>query len=118
MSGSAFSTTAMVPLAGFQVIAGDPVVGGLKGPSVHHMHCPDCMSWVFSTFGPERPIVNIRAVMFDDPSWFTPLAESWVSEKQPWATLPVAHSFAQFPPPETRDSLMQEYARTLEIKDR
>lgn len=110
MSGSAFSTTAMIPVDGFEVIAGTPVIGGLKGPEIHHQHCPECLSWVFTTFGPERPFVNLRAVMLDDPSWFAPFAETWTSEMLPWARTGARRSFAQFPPPEALDALMTDFA--------
>lgn len=106
MSGSAFSSTAMIPADGFEVIAGTPVVGGLKGPEIHHQHCPECLSWVFTTFGPERPFVNLRAVMLDDAAWFRPYAESYTSEMLPWAQTGAPHSFAQFPPPDARPALM------------
>ena len=113
MSGGAFSTTAMIPLEGFDVIAGTPVVGGLKGPDIHHQHCPECLSWVFTTFGSERPFVNLRAVMLDDTSWFVPFVESWTSEKLSWVDVNAAHSFPQFPPTEARAALMAEFATTL-----
>ncbi len=110
MSGGAFSTTAMFPADGFEVIQGAPVLGGLKGPELHHQHCPDCLSWVFTTFGPERPIVNVRAVMLDDPSWFVPFVESWTSEKFAWAETGAVHGFEEFPLPEQRPALMAEFA--------
>lgn len=110
MSGGAFSTTAMIPVEGFAVVAGEPVVGGLKGPEIHHQHCPDCLSWVFTTFGPEMPFLNLRAVMLDDVSWFAPFVESWTSEKLPWAEVGAVHSFEQFPPPGRRAALMAEFA--------
>ncbi len=112
MTGSAFSATLMMRADAFEVTKGPPVVGGLKGPEVHHMHCPDCMSWVFTTFG--RPIVNVRAVMMDDTSWIAPYAENWVTEKLPWAQTGARHSFPQFPPPDAREDLMRDYATYLD----
>lgn len=110
MSGSAFSTTAMIPAEGFEVTAGTPVVGGLKGPDIHHQHCPECLSWVFTTFGPDRPRVNLRAVMLDNPSWFAPFAETWTATQLPWALTGAPHSFEHFPPPEALPALMAEFA--------
>ena len=114
MSGSAFSTTAMIPADGFEVTQGTPVTGGLKGPEIHHQHCPDFLSWVFTTFGPDRPFVNLRAVMLDDATWFRPYAESYTSEKLPWAQTGAPHSFAQFPPPDARPALMAGFAAFYE----
>jgi hypothetical protein len=112
MSGGAFSTTAMIPVDGFEVIAGTPVVGGMKAAEIRHQHCPECLSWVFTTF-PDAPFVNLRAVMLDDTSWFAPFVESYTSEKLPWAEVNARHSFPQFPPPEARAALMTEFAETL-----
>lgn len=110
MSGSAFSTTAMIPADGFEIIAGRPVVGGLKGPEIHHQHCPDCLSWVFTTLGPELPFVNLRAVMLDDTTWFAPFAETCTSERLPWARTGAPRSFEKFPPPEAFSELLAEFA--------
>ena len=44
MSGSAFSTTLMMMREAFELTQGTPVVGGLKGPEIHHQHCPECLS--------------------------------------------------------------------------
>lgn len=110
MTGSAFSLTVMVPDAGFEVVAGDPVIGGLHGASNHHC-CPYCMSWIFSR--PERlkGFVNMRATMLDDTSWFVPFGESWTSEKLAWATTPAVYSFPEFPPPEETPALLEAFAR-------
>ncbi len=117
MTGGAFSTTAMIPVDGFEVIAGAPVIGGLKGPEIHHQHCPDCLSWVYTTFGDGVPILNLRATMLDDTSWFVPFVESYVCEKLPWAEVGATHSFDQFPPPERRAALAAEFAETLGSKE-
>ncbi|MEZ5794603.1 GFA family protein [Albidovulum sp.] len=113
MSGSAFSTTAMIPLDGFAVIAGTPVIGGLKGPDIHHHHCPDCHGWVFTTFDEARPFVNLRAVMLDDTAWFAPFIETYVSEKLPWAQTGAPHSYPKFPSPEEYPGLIAGFAATL-----
>ena len=117
MSGGAFSTTAMVPADGFEVIAGSPVLGGLKRPDSHHQHCPDCHAWVFTTFGPELPFVNVRAVMFDDTSWFEPFVETYLSEKLPWVEVRAVHGFDRFPPPERYSELLAEYAERHRLQE-
>ena len=48
MSASAFSLTLSVPADGFEVIEGEPVIGGLHGPQAHHYHCDRCKSWMFT----------------------------------------------------------------------
>lgn len=112
MSGSAFSTTLMVPLGGFEVTQGDPVVGGMKAPELQHMHCPDCLSWVFTRL-PGMEFLNLRAVMLDDASGFVPFLETCTSEKLPWAETAARHTFEHFPPREAYGSLLAEYAALM-----
>ena len=111
MSASAFSLSAAIPTQGFEVIQGEPVIGGLHGDDVRHYFCGHCMSWMFT-----RPVgmdwfVNIRAPLLDDAAWFSPFIETYTSEKLPWATTPAAHSFGQFPAFEAYEGLTAEYAR-------
>lgn len=97
MTGSAFATTLTVPSGGFEVIEGEPVVGGLHGPEVHHQHCDRCKSWVFTRVEPDQGFVNIRATQLDDANWFRPFLEVYTSEKLPWAETGAPHSFFKFP---------------------
>jgi len=111
MSASAFSLSAAVPSEGFEMIQGEPVIGGLHGDDVRHYFCGYCMSWMFT-----RPVgmdwfVNIRAPLLDDTAWFSPFIETYTSEKLPWATTPATHSFEQFPAFEAYEGLTAEYAR-------
>lgn len=112
MSASAYSLTAIIPEDGFEVIAGEPVIGGLHGSDAQHHHCDWCKSWVF-TRSPFAPgMVNVRPTMLDDASWFVPFAETYTSEGLPWAKTPAKHSYAQFPAMEEFGPLMAEYAAT------
>jgi len=110
MSASAYSLSVAIPEQGFEVIAGEPVIGGLHGDMARHHHCDWCKSWMF-TLPPEgMGFVNVRPTMLDDCSWYVPFVETYVSEKLPWATIPAKHSFAQFPPMEAFGGLIAEYA--------
>ena len=109
MTGSAFSTTLIMPETGFAVIAGEPEIGGLHGDDARHNHCGWCKSWVF-TRSPAAPgVVNVRAALLDDASWFTPWAETQTAEKLPWARTGAAHSFERFPAMDDYRSLMAAY---------
>ena len=111
MTGAPFSSTAMVPADGFAVIAGDPVRGGAKSPELHHFHCPDCLSWVFTRVsGMEDRFVNVRATLFDDPSWFAPFIESFTRDRLPWVTTPARHAFDEFPDMQAYTGLIADYA--------
>ena len=46
MTASAFSLTLTLPSEGFAVVQGEPVIGGLHGPTRHYF-CPRCKSWMF-----------------------------------------------------------------------
>ena len=109
MSASAFSLSAAIPDNGFAVIQGEPVIGGLHGDQAHHFFCAHCMSWIFTRMD-GAPFVNVRPTMLDAPAWYSPFAETYLSEKLPWAVTPAVHSYEKFPPMEAWEGLMREYA--------
>lgn len=97
MTGSAFSTTIVMPEDGFAVIAGDTVVGGLRGDAIDHHHCDRCKGWVFTRPRGDMGFVNVRATLLDDARWFAPWMETQTAERLPWATTGAARSFDRFP---------------------
>lgn len=109
MASSAFSLTAMVPADGFEVMKGEPVIGGLHGADLNHYFCPHCMTWMFT-----RPVgfgfVNVRPTMFDDTSWFRPYMETYASTKLPFAETGAVKSFETFPTMEDIGGLIKGYA--------
>jgi len=109
MAASAYSLSAAIPSAGFSVIQGEPVIGGLHGPT-HHYFCGHCMSWLFTRPEGLDFFVNVRPTMLDDPDGFEPFVETWTSEKLPWVSVPVAHSYAQLPAVEEYDGLAKAFA--------
>ncbi|HTN16016.1 MAG TPA: GFA family protein [Sphingomonadaceae bacterium] len=111
MSASAFSTTLTIPSAGFELMAGAPVTGGVHGREVHHNHCDRCKSWVFTTVEPDMGFVNLRATMLDDASWFEPYAEMQTAERLPWVATPAQRSFPHFPEMAEYAGLIAEFAQ-------
>lgn len=109
MSASAFSLTLILPISGFEVLQGEPVVGGLQGVDAQHMFCDHCKTWVF-TRAEQFGVVNLRPTMLDAASWFVPYIETYVSTKLAWATTPAFQSFDEFPPMESYVQLMADYA--------
>jgi hypothetical protein len=87
MSSSAYSLSAAIPSHAFEVIQGEPVIGGLHGATKHYF-CGHCMTWMFTRPDGIDFFVNLRPTLLDDPSWFVPYMETWTSEKLPWATTP------------------------------
>src|SRR6478735_12330017 len=69
MTASAFSLSVLYPSASFEVVQGEPVIGGLHG-ATRHFFCPHCMSWLFTRPEGLDEFVNVRTVMLDDASLF------------------------------------------------
>jgi hypothetical protein len=109
MSSSAFSLSAAIPSEGFEVIEGEPVIGGLHGASRHYF-CGWCMSWLFTRPEGIDWFVNIRPTMLDDASWSTPFMETWTAEKLPWAMTAAVHSYKALPPMDAYEGLIGEFA--------
>jgi len=109
LTGGAYSLTLLTPNEGFELIAGEPVIGGLHRPEIAHHFCPHCKNWLFSR--PQgRPFVNVRSTMLDDASWVRPYAESCVEDRLPGAVSGAKYSFEGFPPPEKFPELMAGFA--------
>jgi hypothetical protein len=109
MSSSAYSLSAAIPAEGFEVIAGEPVIGGLHGATRHYF-CPHCMSWMFTRPEGFDWFVNIRSTMLDDTSGLAPFMETWRAEGFAWAKTAAVHSYETFPPMEAYEGLVQEFA--------
>jgi len=109
MSSSAYSLSLAVPTPGFQLLSGEPVVGGLHGAS-KHMFCGYCMTWMFTHPEGIDFFVNLRPTMLDDASWYVPFIETYTDEKLPWVTTPAVHSFAKFPEMSAVEGILGEYA--------
>ena len=109
MTASAFSLSAMYPSGGFEVTAGEPVIGGLHGAD-RHFFCPRCMSWIFTRPKGADAFVLIRPTMLDDARTYTPFIETYTTEKLPWATTPAVHRFDRFPERDRFPALLAEFA--------
>lgn len=110
MSASAFSLTISIPSEGFEVIEGETVSGGLRGPEIHHQHCDSCKSWLFTRIEGMDFLVNLRAPVLDEHGWVTPFLDTYASEKLPWAETGARHRFDTFPDPDSYPALMAEFA--------
>ena len=95
MTGAPFTVSIAMPVDGFALTAGEPVIGGMHG-DIQHNHCPHCMSRVFTRM-PGFPMVNVRATMLDDLAGFTPYVQTCTDEMLPWAKVPAVESFPAFP---------------------
>jgi len=111
MTASAFSLSLGVPAGGFEVTRGEPVIGGLHGPT-RHFFCPHCMAWLFTRPEGMDDFVNVRASTLDEHRWVEPFAEFWTSEKLPWAGTPARHRFETLPAMEDFGALLAAYAKS------
>lgn len=109
MTGGPYSLSVAVPPEGFEVTQGEPVIGGVGEPAMHY-HCPHCMSWLF-TRPPGAPFVNVRSPMLDDAAGLEPFIETYASSAFAFAKTGAPHSYAEFPPMEAYQALMEAFAR-------
>lgn len=113
MSSSAFSLAVVVPVDGFAVTKGEPVVGGMRA-ATRHMFCPDCMTWMFTHPHGIDTMVNVRATLLDEHAWFTPFVETFTTTKLPWVKLPTVRSYEEFPALEDFAGLFEEFGKSLD----
>jgi len=108
MSASAFSLSLAIPAEGFDVIEGEPILGGLNR-DMHHF-CPRCMTWMFTRPPGLDWFVNLRPSLLDDHSWFAPFVETWTGEKLPWAATAARHSYETAPDLAAFEPLIKAFA--------
>lgn len=109
MTGSAFSLSSAYPADRFSLVAGEPVLGGLRAGTRHYF-CGDCMSWLYTRPQGLEDFVNVRSTLLDDAVDYTPFIEAWTSEKLPWAATGAVHSFETVPEEASFPTLLAEYA--------
>jgi hypothetical protein len=112
MTGSGFSLSAAIPADAFTVIQGEPVIGGLHGPTRHYF-CAYCMSWMFTRPEGFDWFVNLRIPMLDDARGLAPFMETCTDEKLEGVGTDAPHSYASFPSAQEYQRLAEEYARLV-----
>ncbi|WP_262032467.1 GFA family protein [Microvirga sp. Mcv34] len=109
MTASAFSLSVLYPSDQFEIVEGEPVIGGLHG-ATRHFFCAHCKSWLFTRPEGMNELVNLRTTMLDKAVDLAPFIETWTREKLPWATTPAIHSFEALPPMEQYPALVAEFS--------
>jgi hypothetical protein len=110
MSASAYSLSALFSADDFEVVEGEPVLGGMRG-ALQHFFCPTCMSWMFTRPPGLEGFVNVRPTLFQDLSWFAVFAETCTIEKLPFAETGAVRSYDRFPDAAAFGELVESYAR-------
>ncbi|WP_298306279.1 GFA family protein [uncultured Erythrobacter sp.] len=109
LTSSAYSVSGVFAREAFELTAGQPVIGALRG-EVEHWYCDSCKSWIYTVPPGETPVVNVRLTLLDDPPRGRPHVEMCTNEAQDWALLGSAHQYAGFPPPEDYPALARSFA--------
>jgi hypothetical protein len=90
VSGGAPTHAVLMPSDAVQLLKGTPkTFWSLSdtGNRVARLFCENCGTPLFA-HSPARPdIMAIKVGSLDDPSWFRPQANIWVSSAQPWSQL-------------------------------
>jgi hypothetical protein len=56
-----------------------------QGNRVARYFCAECGTPLFAQSAANQEMIAIKPGSLDDPSWFRPTANIWVSSVQPWA---------------------------------
>lgn len=90
-AGSAFSTLAGVPRAGFRFTAGEPKLyedrDTQSGNAVQRFFCGNCGSPIYSALQSNPDMIFLKTGTLDDTSSFQPQFHAWCDSKQGWVKL-------------------------------
>jgi hypothetical protein len=106
VTGGAFVPGLLVPAAAFRLTNGQlkyHFTPSLAGGQHKRGFCADCGSRITggeSDVRPNKTFLGITAGSLDDPSWFQPQLDFFVSDAQPWDQMDAAlPKFEHYPPP-------------------
>jgi hypothetical protein len=108
MTASAYSLSTLYPANALTVVAGEPVIGGLRAANCHWF-CPSCYSWLWSHPDGMGDLVVVRSTLLDDTAGYRPFIETWTSRQLPWATTGAVHAYPEFPAPAGLPVLLAEF---------
>ncbi len=97
-SGTGYTSVIAVPSSAVKV-TGEPKKYESKaesGSTVWRSFCPECGTPLFAGSYGSKDHMGIKVATLDDPSWFSPKVDLWVSSAQPWDMLsPETQKFEQ-----------------------
>jgi hypothetical protein len=103
-TGGAFAPGMLVPAQTFRLTRGQlryHFTPSIARGKHKRGFCPECGSRITGGEfeGGESPFVGFLAGTLDDPSWFRPQMDIFVSDAQPWDQMdPAIPKFEQYPP--------------------
>jgi hypothetical protein len=104
MTGSGFSPAVLVPAETFRVMRGQlryHFTPSAAGGQHKRGFCAECGSLLTGGENTDRltGVVGVTAGSLDDPSWFQPQMDIFMSDAQPWDQIdPAMQQFEQYPP--------------------
>jgi hypothetical protein len=104
VTGGGFVPGLLVPLSTFRLIKGElryHFTPSLAGGMHKRGFCPECGSRITGGQSDQRPseFIGLTAGSLDDPSWFRPQMDFFVSDAQPWDQMdPAIPKYKHYPP--------------------
>ena len=88
-SGSAFGLSMIVSDKDIEITKGTVTINTIdvNGTKVQKHHCAQCGTPFWFSADEYPGIVALKPGIFEDTSWFKPIAHLWVRSAQPWVTL-------------------------------
>lgn len=108
VTGGSFVSAMLVPASAFRLTKGElrhHFTPSLAGGRHKRGFCPDCGSRITGGENADKPVsfIGITAGSLDDPSWFRPQMDFFVSDAQPWDQMDAGiPKFELYPPPPRR----------------
>ena len=100
-SGGPFSSFVILPTEALKLLQGalrfydSPSQAGGK---THRGFCPECGAPIQVMTDSQPQIVAIRTASLDDPSWFNPQMDVWISDAHSWDQMnPALPKFEKYP---------------------
>jgi hypothetical protein len=92
VTGGPYAPAVVFPIAAFKLIKGElryHFTDSMAGGRYKRGFCPECGCRITGGQSEERPsqIVGVLAGSLDDPSWFSPSADLYISQAEPWDQL-------------------------------
>lgn len=109
LTSSAYSMAFIVPTSGFEVIQGEPVLGGIHGEHKQY-YCGHCKTWLFTRPAQMDTIINVRSTILDDASWVVPFIDIETADKLPGVVTGAQMSFEGTPPMDEFPAILAAYS--------
>jgi hypothetical protein len=109
MTASAFSLNSLYSADQFELLEGETVLGGLKGPAKQHF-CASCSSWLFTVPEGMDAYVVVRSTLLDDCERHRPFVDMWRGEGLDWVGSGAERRFDTVPGQDEFPLLVADYA--------